>query len=109
MLIVDSVTALYRTDFSGRGELAARQMHLAKFLRCLQRLADEVFIYKPNINLFLLTIIDIKYFFLIFKYGIAVVITNQVVASVDGAASMFGGDTKKPIGGNIIAHTSTTR
>ncbi|CAG8438381.1 recombinase rad51 [Rhizophagus irregularis] len=83
LMIVDSATALYRTDFSGRGELAARQMHLAKFLRNLQRLADE--------------------------FGIAVVITNQVVASVDGAASMFGGDTKKPIGGNIIAHTSTTR
>lgn len=42
LLIVDSCTALYRTDFSGRGELAARQNHLAKFLRTLQRLADEV-------------------------------------------------------------------
>ncbi|CAJ0873895.1 10400_t:CDS:2, partial [Entrophospora sp. SA101] len=41
VLIVDSVTALYRTDYAGRGELAARQMHLAKFLRSLQRLADE--------------------------------------------------------------------
>lgn len=41
-MIVDSVTALYRTDFSGRGELSARQMHLAKFLRSLLRLADEV-------------------------------------------------------------------
>lgn len=34
--------ALYRTDFSGRGELSARQMHLARFLRTLLRLADEV-------------------------------------------------------------------
>ena len=42
LLIVDSATALYRTDYSGRGELAARQMHMAKFLRSLQRLADEV-------------------------------------------------------------------
>lgn len=42
LLIVDSATALYRTDFSGRGELSARQMHLAKFLRMLLRLADEV-------------------------------------------------------------------
>lgn len=38
----------------------------------------------------------------------AVVITNQVVAQVDGAASMFS-DPKKPIGGNIMAHASTTR
>jgi DNA repair protein RAD51 len=64
LLIVDSATALYRTDFSGRGELSARQMHLAKFLRQLLRIADE--------------------------FGVAVVITNQVVASVDGSA-MFAG------------------
>lgn len=82
LLIVDSIMALYRTDYSGRGELSARQMHVAKFMRTLQRLADE--------------------------FGIAVVITNQVVAQVDGGA-MFNPDPKKPIGGNIIAHASTTR
>jgi len=81
VLVVDSATALYRTDFSGRGELSARQMHLARFLRTLMRLADE--------------------------FGVAVVITNQVVAQVDGNAMM--GDNKKPIGGNIMAHASTTR
>ena len=42
LLIVDSATALFRTDYSGRGELSARQMHLAKFLRMLLRIADEV-------------------------------------------------------------------
>jgi DNA repair protein RAD51 len=42
LMVIDSATALYRTDFSGRGELSARQMHLAKFLRSLQKLADEV-------------------------------------------------------------------
>ncbi|KAJ3120989.1 recombinase rad51 [Nowakowskiella sp. JEL0407] len=83
LLIVDSATALYRTDFSGRGELSARQMHLARFLRILMRLADE--------------------------FGIAVVLTNQVVAQVDGQAAMFNPDPKKPIGGNIMAHASTTR
>lgn len=82
LLIIDSATGLYRTDYSGRGELSARQMHLAKFMRMLLRLADE--------------------------FGVAVVITNQVVAQVDGA-SMFAADPKKPIGGNIIAHASTTR
>ncbi|KAJ3388871.1 recombinase rad51 [Entophlyctis sp. JEL0112] len=80
LLIVDSATSLYRTDYSGRGELSARQMHLAKFMRMLQRLADE--------------------------FGIAVVLTNQVVAQVD---AMAFGPTSKPIGGNIIAHASTTR
>jgi len=83
LLVVDSATSLYRTDYSGRGELSARQMHLARFLRNLLRLADE--------------------------FGVAVVITNQVVAQVDGAASMFNADPKKPIGGNIMAHASTTR
>lgn len=42
LVIVDSATSLYRTDYSGRGELSARQMHLARFLRHLLRLADEV-------------------------------------------------------------------
>jgi DNA repair protein RAD51 len=83
LLIVDSCTALYRTDFNGRGELSARQGHLAKFLRTLMRLADE--------------------------FGIAVVVTNQVMSSPDASAGMFAGNDKKPIGGNIMAHASTTR
>lgn len=44
----------------------------------------------------------------VIQFGVAVVITNQVVAQVDGAA-MFSADPKKPIGGNILAHASTTR
>ena len=82
VVVVDSATACYRTDYSGRGELSARQMHLAQFLRALLKLADE--------------------------FGVAVVVTNQVVAQVDGGA-MFNADPKKPIGGNIMAHASTTR
>jgi DNA repair protein RAD51 len=42
LLIVDSATSLYRTDYSGRGELSARQVHLAQFMRTLLRIADEV-------------------------------------------------------------------
>ncbi len=82
LLVVDSATSLFRTDYTGRGELAARQMKLAQFMRRLMRIADE--------------------------FGVACVITNQVVASVDGAMS-FVKDPSKPIGGNIIAHASTTR
>ena len=81
LLVVDSATALFRTDFQGRGELSERQMQLAQFLRQLTRLAEE--------------------------FGIAVVITNQVVANPDGMS--FAKDANKPIGGNIIAHASTTR
>lgn len=65
LIIIDSATALYRTDYSGRGELSARQMHLAKFLRTLLRISDE--------------------------FGVAVFITNQVVAQVDGGGGMFQG------------------
>lgn len=81
LLIVDSATALYRTDYTGRGELSNRQMSLAKFLRNLQKIADE--------------------------HKVVVVITNQVVATVDGNA--FGGNDKKPIGGHIMAHACQTR
>jgi DNA repair protein RAD51 len=35
-------------------------------------------------------------------------VSFKVVAQVDGAA-MFNADPKKPIGGNIMAHASTTR
>lgn len=36
LLVVDSVTALYRAEYLGRGELAARQGHLLRCLRALQ-------------------------------------------------------------------------
>ena len=64
-----------------RGELSTRQQNLAQFLRGLQKLADE--------------------------YGVAVVVTNQVVANPD--SGVFTKDPLKPIGGNIMAHASTTR
>ncbi|KAF9764107.1 DNA repair protein RAD51 like protein 1 [Nosema granulosis] len=83
VLIIDSATALYRTDFSGRGELGARQISLARYLRDLVNIAET--------------------------FHVAVIITNQVVSNPDGAMSMFAGDVKKPIGGNIMAHASTTR
>lgn len=83
LVVVDSATAHFRSEFCGRGELAARQNQLGRFLRALQRMADE--------------------------FGVAVVITNQVVqANLDGG-SMFAGPAVKPIGGNIMAHATTTR
>lgn len=82
LLIIDSVTALFRVDFSGRGELADRQQKLGKVMSMLTKIAEE--------------------------FQIAVYITNQVVAD-PGAAAMFVADSKKPIGGHIMAHASTTR
>jgi len=43
------------------------------------------------------------------QFGIAVVVTNQVMSNPDAAAGPYAGNEKKPIGGNIMAHASTTR
>eukprot|EP01084_Bolivina_argentea_P014002 26195_1 len=80
LVIVDSATALFRSEYIGRRELAVRQQTLNQFLRELQKLCDI--------------------------FSVAVVITNQVVSDPSGMS--FGPNTK-PIGGNIIAHASTTR
>jgi len=82
LLIVDSVMALFRVDFSGRGELADRQQKLAQMLSRLQKISEE--------------------------YNVAVFLTNQMTAD-PGAAMSFQADPKKPIGGHILAHASTTR
>ncbi|KAI3382718.1 hypothetical protein SNEBB_006912 [Seison nebaliae] len=81
ILVVDSATELFRTDYQGRGELADRQQSLARFMRLLQKLSYE--------------------------FGVAVVVTNQVVANVDGG--MYSGENKKPIGGHIMGHMSHSR
>ena len=41
LLVIDSVMSLYRTDFSGRGELSERQQVLAQFLRRATSMAEE--------------------------------------------------------------------
>ncbi|XP_075225562.1 meiotic recombination protein DMC1/LIM15 homolog [Lycorma delicatula] len=82
LLVVDSIMALFRVDFSGRGELADRQQKLAQMMSRLQKISEE--------------------------YNVAVFITNQMTAD-PGAALSFQADPKKPIGGHILAHASTTR
>lgn len=83
MLIVDSATALFRVDYVGRGELAPRQQALNQYLSKLMKMAEE--------------------------FNIAVFITNQVMSTPDGAAASFVVDPKKPVGGHVLAHASTTR
>jgi len=82
LLIIDSIMALFRVDFCGRGELADRQQKLAQMLSKLQKISEE--------------------------YNVAVFITNQMTAD-PGATMSFQADPKKPIGGHILAHASTTR
>ncbi|XP_014063881.1 meiotic recombination protein DMC1/LIM15 homolog isoform X2 [Salmo salar] len=82
LLIIDSIMALFRVDFSSRGELAERQQKLAQMLSRLQKISEE--------------------------YNVAVFVTNQITAD-PGAGMSFQADPKKPIGGHILAHASTTR
>ena len=81
LLIVDSIMAPFRVDFSGRGELSERQQTLGKVLSKLMKLSEQ--------------------------FNIAIYLTNQVTA--DPSCQMAYGDMKKPVGGNIIGHASTTR
>lgn len=41
LLIIDSVMALFRTDYIGRGELSERQQVLGGFLRRTTQMAEE--------------------------------------------------------------------
>jgi DNA repair protein RadA len=80
LVVVDSLTAHFRAEYTGRGTLAERQQKLNRLLHSLQRrLADP--------------------------YNIAVVVTNQVMSRPD---IMFG-DPTTPIGGHIVGHTATFR
>jgi meiotic recombination protein DMC1 len=82
LIIVDSIMALFRVDFSGRGELAERQQKLGKLMAQLTKIAEQ--------------------------FNVAIFITNQVTAD-PGGGSTFMADPKKPVGGHILAHASTTR
>lgn len=79
LIVVDSLTALFRSEFIGRGALGERQQKLNQHIHRLQILAD--------------------------KYNLAVYITNQVM---DNPGILFG-DPTTPIGGNVLAHAATTR
>ena len=79
LLAVDSLTAHFRAEYVGRGQLADRQQKLNKHLHDLMRVGD--------LN------------------NTAVLVTNQVASNPDS----FFGDPTQPIGGNILGHTSTFR
>lgn len=79
LIILDSLMGHFRSEFAGRGTLADRQQKLNKHLHSLLKLATQ--------------------------YNLAVYITNQVMAKPD----TFFGDPTEPIGGHVVAHTSTVR
>lgn len=79
LMIIDSLTAHFRAEFSGRGQLADRQQKLNRYLHDLMKLAET--------------------------HNLAVYVTNQVMAN---PAQLFG-DPTTAIGGNIVGHASTYR
>jgi DNA repair protein RadA len=79
LVIIDSLTAHFRAEFAGRGQLADRQQKLNRFLHTLTRMAEQ--------------------------HNLAVYVTNQVMAN---PAMMFG-DPTTAVGGNIVGHASTYR
>ncbi len=79
LIAVDSLTAHFRVEYSGRSSLAERQQMLNRHMHDLLRFADV--------------------------YNAVVAVTNQVSARPD----VFYGDPNQPIGGNIVGHTATFR
>lgn len=79
MLAVDSLTGAFRAEYIGRGTLAERQGKINAHMSALARFGD--------------------------LHNAAVVVTNQVSSN----PAAFFGDPTKPIGGNIVGHTSKFR
>jgi DNA repair protein RadA len=79
LIIVDSLTAHFRSEYIGREMLASRQQKLNKHMHRIIRLARA--------------------------FNAVAVVTNQVMAKPD----VFFGDAVHPIGGHIVGHTSHTR
>lgn len=79
LIIVDSLTAHFRSEYIGREMLAPRQQRLNKHMHRLIGLARA--------------------------FNAVAVVTNQVMAKPD----VFFGDAVHPIGGHIVGHTSHTR
>jgi DNA repair protein RadA len=79
VLAVDSLTGAFRAEYIGRGTLAERQGKINAHMSALARFGD--------------------------LHNAAVVVTNQVSSN----PAAFFGDPTKPIGGNIVGHTSKFR
>lgn len=79
LVVVDSLTNRFRSEYVGRGTLATRQQKINIHLHDLFRVANA--------------------------YNIVVFSTNQVLSDPD----RFFGNPTRPVGGNIVAHNVTHR
>ncbi len=79
LIIVDSLTSHFRSEYLGREMLQERQQKLNKHMHMLIRLSRA--------------------------FNAVAVVTNQVMSKPD----VFFGEAIHPVGGHIVAHTSHTR
>jgi DNA repair protein RadA len=79
LIVIDSLTAHFRSEYIGRENLALRQQKLNQHMHKLIRLARA--------------------------FNAVALVTNQVMSSPE----VFFSETVRPIGGHIVAHTSHTR
>ncbi|HIE81121.1 MAG TPA: DNA repair and recombination protein RadA [Candidatus Poseidoniales archaeon] len=79
LIIVDSLTSHFRSEYIGRGMLAPRQQKLNRHMKELKQLSDV--------------------------HNALILVTNQVMSKPD---SMWG-DPTRAIGGHIVGHASTFR
>ncbi|MEO2208758.1 MAG: DNA repair and recombination protein RadA [Candidatus Poseidoniia archaeon] len=79
LIIVDSLTSHFRSEYLGRGMLARRQQLLNRHMKELKQLSDV--------------------------HNALILVTNQVMSKPD---SMWG-DPTRAIGGHIVGHASTFR
>ncbi|HIN04409.1 MAG: DNA repair and recombination protein RadA [Methanobacteriota archaeon] len=79
LIIVDSLTSHFRSEYIGRGMLARRQQLLNRHMKELKQLSDV--------------------------HNALILVTNQVMSKPD---SMWG-DPTRAIGGHIVGHASTFR
>lgn len=79
LIVIDSATGLFRSEYGGRGMLSERQRIMGDFLTLASKTADH--------------------------YQTAMIFTNQVMIS----PSVFYGDPVLAVGGTKLAHLSTHR
>jgi|TARA_B110000211_G_scaffold234933_1_gene307522 DNA repair protein RadA len=79
LVIVDSLTSHFRSEYIGRGMLATRQQKLNRHMKELKQLSDV--------------------------QNSIILVTNQVMSKPDA----MWGDPTKAIGGHIVGHASTFR
>jgi len=79
LVVIDSLTSHFRSEYVGRGSLATRQQKLNQHLHTLQKISD--------------------------MYNCVVYVTNQVMARPD----ILFGDPTEAVGGHVLHHAATFR